>query len=93
MLCNYSINNLLNLPAEFIVQEKIIKSETYIYLSLPQTPHKCPNCQSVTSRIHDYREQRVTDIPLLMEKSIVIFRSTLFPIPLNSSWSRKMVKF
>ena len=74
MLCNYSINNLLNLPEKFIIQKKIIENESYIYLSLPQTPHECPNCKTITSRIHDYREQTVTDIPLLMEKSIIIFR-------------------
>ena len=34
MLCNYSINNLLNLPEKFIIQKKIIENESYIYLSL-----------------------------------------------------------
>ena len=56
MLCNYSINNLLNLPEKFIIQKKIIENESYIYLSLPQTPHECPTCKTITSRIHDYRE-------------------------------------
>ena len=81
MLCNYSINNLLNLPEEFIIQKKIIENESYIYLSLPQTPHECPNCKTITTRIHDYREQTVTDIPLLMEKSIIIFRKRRYYCP------------
>lgn len=81
MLYPYSINNLLNLPEEFIVQEKIIENKSYIYLSLPQTAHKCPNCKTVTSRVHDYREQMITDIPLLMEKSIIIFRKRRYYCP------------
>ena len=40
MLNEYSINKLINLPEEFIIQEKIIEKESYIYLSLPQTPHE-----------------------------------------------------
>ena len=81
MLCNYSINKLFHLPEKFIVQEKIKDDNRYIYLSLPQTPHKCPNCKSVTSRVHDYREQTVADIPLLMEKSVVIFRKRRYFCP------------
>ena len=81
MLCNYSINNLLNLPEKFIIQKKIIENESYIYLSLPQTPHECPNCKTITSRIHDYREQTVTDIPFLMEKPIIIFRKRRYYCP------------
>lgn len=81
MLYNYSINNLLNLPEEFIIQEKIIENQSYLYLSLPQSPHECPNCKTLTSRVHDYREQTVTDIPLLMDKSILIFRKRRYYCP------------
>lgn len=81
MLNEYSINKLINLPEEFIIQEKIIEKESYIYLSLPQTPHECPNCKTITSRVHDYREQKVTDIPLLMEKSIFVFRKRRYFCP------------
>ena len=81
MLCNYSTNKLLNLPEEFIIQEKIINNKSYIYLSLPQVPHECPNCKTKTSRVHDYREQTVTDLPLLMEQSIVIFRKRRYFCP------------
>lgn len=81
MLYTYSINNLLNLPEEFIIQEKIIENQSYLYLSLPQSPHECPNCKTLTSRVHDYREQTVTDIPLLMDKSILIFRKRRYYCP------------
>lgn len=81
MLSHYSINKLLDLPEEFIIQEKIIENESYIYLSLPQVAHECPNCRTVTARIHDYREQKITDIPLLMNKSIIIFRKRRYFCP------------
>lgn len=81
MLNVYSTNKLLNLPEEFIVQEKIIETESYIYLSLPQTPLECPKCKTITSRVHDYREQLVTDIPFLMEKSTIIFKKRRYVCP------------
>ena len=81
MLYSHSINKLLNLPEEFIIQEKIIENKSCICLSLPQVPHECPNCKALTSRVHDYREQTVTDLPLLMEKSIIIFRKRRYFCP------------
>lgn len=36
-----------------------------------QKPHKCPRCGNITSKIHDYRTQRVKDIPM-MEQEIVV---------------------
>jgi len=36
MLYNYSINKALGLPDIFLVQEKIINNNSYLYLSLPK---------------------------------------------------------
>lgn len=36
--------------------------------------HKCPNCQSITSKIHDYRNQKVKDISILIKPVILVIR-------------------
>lgn len=41
------------------------KAETLeVYLELPVRVHQCPCCGQETTRIHDYRIQKVKDIPL-----------------------------
>ena len=81
MLCDYSINKALGLPDIFLVQEKIINHKSYIYLSLPQKSHICPNCKTQTSRIHDYREQTILDIPFRLEETTIIMKKRRYFCP------------
>ncbi len=49
-----SINILdLNLDDETIV----------VAFKLQRRPHVCPDCGGITEKVHDYRNQRVKDIP------------------------------
>ena len=81
MLCNYSINKVLGLPDIFLVQEKIINNNSYLYLSLPQKTHICPQCHKETSRIHDYREQIILDIPIRLEETTIIMKKRRYLCP------------
>ena len=40
------------------------ENELHIHLELPRRKHKCPKCGEWTDRIHDYRTQKIKDIPL-----------------------------
>lgn len=55
---------LLNLE-DVIVREVVnVEDEVQIHIELPRKEHPCPVCGEETDQIHDYREQRVKDIPL-----------------------------
>ena len=65
---NYSINNncinkLLNLKDVFI--KKIVHKEKSIDIYLETIPkfHICPCCGKETKRVHDYRFQKIKDLP------------------------------
>ena len=34
------------------------------YIQTDIKPHSCPNCNTLTSKVHDYRIQKIKDIPL-----------------------------
>ena len=42
------------------------------YIQTDIKPHSCPNCNAVTSKVHDYRIQKIKDIPL-QGKSCFLF--------------------
>ena len=46
----------------------------YMDLELERKEHKCPCCSGQTSRIHDYRTQKVHDINILGKKVYLILR-------------------
>lgn len=60
---NNFINNLLNLKGVKI--SNISHSDSFVKFYLKTSPreHTCPACGSLTSKIHDYREQIIKDLP------------------------------
>ena len=52
------------------ITEKVVEVE-YIY---PVKPHECPDCGYVTSLVHDYRAQKVRDIPIQGKDIILLYR-------------------
>ena len=42
------------------------------YIQTDIQPHSCPNCNALTSKVHDYRIQKIKDIPL-QGKSCFLF--------------------
>ena len=42
------------------------------YIQTDIKPHSCPNCNALTSKVHDYRIQKIKDIPL-QGKSCFLF--------------------
>ncbi len=60
---NYT-TEILNLEDVIITDVKNIANQLHVYLELPRKKHTCPCCGAQTDRIHDYRLQRIKDIPL-----------------------------
>lgn len=68
------------------LEEVIIKNvekdaqSLHIHIELPKKEHHCPNCNTATSRIHDYRIQVIKDIPL-GKKTILYLRKRRYGCP------------
>ena len=44
-----------------------------IYIELPVKEHLCPYCGAETTKIHDYRTQIITDIPVYFKNTKLIY--------------------
>lgn len=54
---------LLQLEDIIVTNVEDISNKLHIHLELPRKEHECPSCGAHTSRVHDYREQVIKDIP------------------------------
>lgn len=60
---NYT-TELLDLEEVIVKKVENLEKEVHIHVELPRKPHKCPRCGEKTGNIHDYRTQKIKDIPL-----------------------------
>ena len=58
------IKELVGLQDIIVNKVEQNEKEMQIYLELKRKAHTCPCCSSSTDKIHDYREQIITDIPM-----------------------------
>ncbi len=64
------------LKSKDIILHQVVENEKEVelHISQIQKPHKCPKCGSITSKIHDYRVQRVKDIPIMGKRTYLVLR-------------------
>ena len=67
------IKNLLNLEDVIVKNIKNLKEKVEIYIELPVKEHLCPYCGAETTKIHDYRTQIITDIPVYFKNTKLIY--------------------
>ncbi len=62
------------LKSKDIIFHQVVENEKEVELHISQTqkPHKCPKCGSITSKIHDYRVQRVKNVPIMGKRTYLI---------------------
>lgn len=64
-MLNYNYTEKLLGLEEAIVKKIDFIDETYIvHITMHQRIHQCPSCAAPTSKVHDYRTQRVKHIPI-----------------------------
>jgi len=74
MPCNDNSTKLLDLK-DVIVKNVVQKEQiTEIQIELTQKEHHCPCCGAATRTVHDYRFQRIKDIPILGKNVELILR-------------------
>lgn len=72
MLYSYFTEKLIGLKNVIIKNINDAGENTEIYLEKPIKPHICPDCGKITMKVHDYRNQRIKDIPAFGKKTVLI---------------------
>jgi Transposase and inactivated derivatives len=69
--CN---KNLLNLEDVKLKSVKHSLEGTILHIETDPKPQTCPCCGSLTSKIHDYRYQKIKDLPLQLSNTYLMLR-------------------
>lgn len=66
--------NLLNLKGVRVNFLKKFKDRIEIHIQTKVKEHKCPNCNAITTKIHDYRTQKIKDTPIYSTPTFLVLR-------------------
>ena len=64
MLYSDCIEKLLQLEDIIVTNIDCIGNEMHIELRMEKRLHHCPRCNTLTSKVHDYRTQLVKDVSI-----------------------------
>ena len=81
MLCNHSIEKLLGLQGVKVRNIEDDEKNIVIYLEMERHSHNCICCGTATDTIHDYREQRIKDIPAFGKNVVIVLRKRRYRCP------------
>ena len=74
MLYNYSTTNLTGLQDLIIKNVDTLGDSLLISAEIKKKPHKCPCCNEITDKVHDYRTQIIKDIPAFGKHVLISLR-------------------
>ena len=77
----YYIHKLMNLKDFIIKNVQILDSLINVYVELPIQVHKCPSCATPTSFVHDYRVQKIKDVPIYLKPTFLHYRKRRYICP------------
>ena len=69
-----NINSLLNLKGVYVKNIYYSEGLVEINVATKKKLQRCPNCGNKTSRVHDYRVQRIKDLPIHSTNSILVLK-------------------
>lgn len=81
MLYFHFTEKLLGLQDLLIKNITQDESATNIYAEMPRKSHKCPCCEASTTKIHDYRNQTIKDIPAFGRFTNIVIRKRRYVCP------------
>jgi transposase len=76
-----NIIHLLELEDVEITGIETTPDANYLHLEVPLRNHVCPACGTLTHCIHDYREQKVLDLPFYAKCTFLIYRKRRYRCP------------
>lgn len=81
MLYENNTTKLLGLEDVILKDVWEESGERHIKIELPRKDHSCPECNTSTGIVHDYREQKIKDISSFGSKTILHLRKRRYRCP------------
>lgn len=73
---------LIDLEDVLVRKVENLNGEMHISIEMPRKEHPCPDCSIKTDKVHDYRKQKIKDIPTRHKNTFLILRKRRYKCPL-----------
>ena len=86
------MNFNMNIPGlKDVVIEKIeeVGERTALHVSLPKKPHKCPSCGEMTTKVHDYRMQKIKHLKWFERLTVLFYKRRRYACACGKRFSEK----
>jgi transposase len=86
------MNFNMNIPGlKDVVIEKIeeVGERTALHDSLPKKPHKCPSCGEMTTKVHDYRMQKIKHLKWFERLTVLFYKRRRYACACGNRFSEK----
>lgn len=86
------MNFNMNIPGlKGVVIEKIeeMGERTALHVSLPKQPHTCPSCGQMTTKVHDYRLQKIKHLKWFERLTVLFYRRRRYACACGKHFSEK----
>ena len=84
-----SIMNMPGLKDVLITKIEEIEGKYALYIELPKVPHTCPSCRSITSKVHDYRIQRISHLKWFERLTVLYYKRRRYSCSCGKRFSEK----
>ena len=86
------MNFNMNIPGlKDVVIGKIeeVGERTALHISLPIKPHKCPNCGEMTTKVHDYRMQKIKHLKWFERLTVLFYKRRRYACACGKRFAEK----
>lgn len=85
----YFITNFPGLEEMIITKTETVEDSFHIHVEMKRTPHRCPVCGERTTRVHDYRVQKIKHLKMFERISYLFYRKRRYICPCGKRFPEK----
>lgn len=88
------MNSNIFLPGfeEVIIKKTEIVEDKYsFYVEMPVKEHSCVDCGALTSKIHDYRTQKIKHLKLFERQTLIFYRNAVLRVSVGKDLPKRIL--
>lgn len=84
-----SIMNIPGLKDVLVTKVEEIEGKYALFIEMPKRSHVCPACQSITSKVHDYRIQKINHLKWFERLTVLYYKRRRYVCSCGKRFSEK----
>lgn len=82
--------NFPGLEEATVTKSEMVEGALHLHLQIERKPHRCPRCEERTSRVHDYRIQKIQHLKMWERPTVLFYRRRRYACTCGKRFSEQM---